>query len=988
MLGARDRRSVCRSDQGPPPRDGGRAVSAGGVDEGRAPVGRARAKMRMLVGAAVVVAALATIPAAATAAGHARAKGATRVKPRQASDCPWVGSTQPIAQRVAAVMSNMSVTDEDFLVEGHGTANEPPTPGGNPYVFWMPGLPTSLTNPSVPLCIPALGEEDGPAGVADGLPDVTQLPAGVDLAATFDPSAAQAYGQVIGSEERGKGAAVNLGPTINIDRDPRWGRSFETFTEDPFLNASLATSEIDGVQSTGEMSQVKHFAAYNQETNRNTENDDVIASQRTLNEIYLPAFQAAVQQAKAGSVMCSYATVNGVYACQSKYLMTNKLDQMWDFPGFVTSDYAALHSTAGGAYGGLDQEQPFNTYFGQPLLGAVLGGAIPQPVLNTMVQRMLTQMFRFGLFDNPPTGNPYSPVTTPAHVATGQTIAEEGTTLLKNDPNTLPISKGTSVAVIGPAGDASPIYGGGGSAYVIPSTTVTPYQGISALDGASNVTYTQGLPTDSSLAAIPATNLSPAFAPLGFGASYTGTLTAPETGTYVLALTNPCFCYSSEYLSLNGTQLIDNPSTPPVHVYSVAVNLTAGSTYQLSVSGGGEASALTWAKPSDLAPGIAAAVVAAQRASKAVVVVSDDTESEATDRPSLNLPSAQDDLISAVTAANPHTTVVIDAGAPVVMPWLSQAGAVLDAWYPGQSNGTALANVLFGAVDPSGHLPVTFPASLSDVPASTSAQFPGINGQVLYTEGLDVGYRWYDAQNITPLFPFGYGLSYTQFSFSGLHVTPRVSDGVSNVAVSATITNTGRVAGADVAQLYLSDPSSAGEPPRELVGFKRVSLPAGQSARLQFTITPRDTWWWDTDAGGWTQSAGTYDVYVGDSSAIANLGRPGSFQIPSTAGARQVVVHAPRVIAPGQSATVYVRLTHGGTETLRNVIISLQLPQGWNQRAITSTVFSRLSADRSALVKFAVTPPSWEPATNEVVHATAQLGSNAQREAGVTVGVH
>ena len=991
MLGARDRRSVCRSDQGPPPRDGGRAVLAGGVDEGRWVAGRARVKTRLLVSTAVVIAALATVPAAATATAHGTAtKRASRAKPRLETNpsCPWVGSTQPIAQRVAEVMSHMTVADEDFLVEGHGTANEPPTAGGNPYVFWMPGIPTSSSGAA--LCIPALGEEDGPAGVADGLPDVTQLPAGVDLAATFDPSLASQYGQVIGSEERGKGAAVNLGPTINIDRDPRWGRSFEAFTEDPFLNAALATSEIDGVQSAGEMSQVKHFAAYNQETNRNTENDDVIANQRTLNEIYLPAFQAAVQQAKAGSVMCSYATVNGVYACQSRYLMTNKLDQEWDFPGFVTSDYGALHSTAGGAYGGLDQEQPFNTYFGTPLLDAVLGGAIAQPVLNTMVQRMLTEMFRFGLFDNPPTGNPYSTVTTPAHQATGTQVAEAGTTLLKNNSGTLPIPKGKTVAVVGPAGDASPIYGGGGSAYVIPSQTVTPYQGISALDGAGNVTYTQGLPTDSSLAAIPSPPLSPAFPTggLSFGQSYTGTLTAPETGTYVLALTNPCSCYSSEYLSLNGQQLIDNPSTPPVHVYSVAVNLTAGQTYTLSVSGGGEASALTWAKPSDLAPGIAAAVAAAQKASSAVVVVSDDTESEAADRLSLSLPSAQDELISAVTAANPHTTVVIDAGAPVLMPWLSQAGAVLDAWYPGQSNGTALANVLFGQVDPSGHLPVTFPTSLSRVPAANPEQFPGINGQVLYTEGIDVGYRWYDAQGTAPLFPFGYGLSYTQFGFSGLKVSPKRSDGVSDVTVSATITNTGKTAGADVAQLYLGDPASAGEPPRQLVGFKRVDLPSGGSARLQFTITPRDTWWWDQDAGGWTQSAGRYDVWVGDSSALADLPLDGSFNIPHTAGARQVVVHAPRVIHPGQSATVYVRLTHGGDATLRNVIVSLQLPQGWTQQVIGRSAFNRLPPDQSALVKFAVTPPSWEPATNEVVHATVQLGADAQREAGVTVGVH
>jgi beta-glucosidase len=983
MLGARDRRSVCRSDQGPPPPDGRRSVVTRGVDDGGKPGGRAGLRTRLLVGAAIAIAALATLPAAATAA--------KRAKPAQASDCPWVGSTQPIAQRVAEVMSHMTVADEDFLVEGHGTANEPPTTPGNPYVFWMPGIPTSSSG--APLCIPPLGEEDGPAGVADGLPDVTQLPAGVDLAATFDPSLASQYGKVIGSEERGKGAAVNLGPTINIDRDPRWGRSFEAFTEDPFLNAALATSEIDGVQSTGEMSQVKHFAAYNQETNRNTENDDVIASQRTLNEIYLPAFQAAVQQAKAGSVMCSYATVNGSYACQSRYLLTNKLDQEWDFPGFVTSDYGALHSTAGGAYAGLDQEQPFNTYFGTPLLDAVLGGAIPQSVLNTMVQRMLTEMFRFGLFDNPPTGNPYSPVTTPAHQATGKQIAEAGTTLLKNRNGTLPlpVTNGGSVAVIGPAASASPIYGGGGSAYVIPSQTVTPLQGIQAAAGSgTTVSYTQGLPTDSSLAAIPSPPLSPAFPTggLSYGQSYTGTLTAPETGTYVLAITNPCGCYSPEYLSLNGQQLIDNPSTPPVHVYSVAVNLTAGQTYTLSISGGGEASALTWATPTDLTPYISAAVSAAQSAKSVVVVAYDDTESEATDRLGLNLPSAQDELISAVTAANPHTTVVIDAGAPVLMPWLSQAGAVLDAWYPGQSNGTALASVLFGQTDPSGHLPVTFPTSLSQVPAAKPEQFPGINGQVLYTEGLDVGYRWYDAQNTTPLFPFGYGLSYTQFRFSRLHVTPRASDGVSDVTVSATITNTGNTAGADVAQLYLGDPAAAGEPPRQLVGFKRVFLPKGGSARLQFTITPRDTWWWDQDAGGWTQSVGSYAVYVGDSSALADLPLRGSFNIPHTAGPRQVVVHAPRVIHPGQSGTVYVRLTHGGDETLRNVIISLQLPQGWTQQVIGRSAFNRLPADRSALVKFAVTPPSWEPATNQVVHATAQLGPDAQREAGVTVGVH
>ena len=292
-------------------------------------------------------------------------------------------------------------------------------------------------------------------------------------------------------------------------------------------------------------------------------------------------------------------------------------------------------------------------------------------------------------------------------------------------------------------------------------------------------------------------------------------------------------------------------------------------------------------------------MTAAKAASTAVVVVSDDTESEATDRLSLNLPSAQDELISAVAAANPHTVVVINAGAPVVMPWLNQVAGVLDAWYPGQSSGTALASVLFGQTDPSGHLPVTFPQNLSQVPASTTAQFPGNGTTVQYSEGLDIGYRWYNAKDIQPLFPFGYGLSYTTFAYSNLRVTP-VVNGTQDVRVSATVTNVGNRSGADVAQLYVTDPPAAGEPPRQLKGFQRVSLAPGQSTRVQFTVTPSDISWFDTSApdssatgGGWSQSAGLYQVYVGDSAGLSNLPLRGGFLVTSTPGARQVAVSAP-----------------------------------------------------------------------------------------------
>ena len=609
-------------------------------------------------------AALIAVPAGAAARSPARSSTLAS-RDAATTSCPWATSHAPVAQRVAQVMSHMTIPDEITMVEGQGTTNA--------YVFYMAGIPS--------LCIPAMGEEDGPNGVADGLTNVTELPAGVALAATFDPPLANQYGQVVGSEEVGKGASVNLGPTVNIDRDPRWGRSFETYTEDPYLNRALATSEIEGVQGTGELDQVKHFAAYNQETYRNTPADDVVVSNRVLQEIYLPAFQAAVQDAGAASVMCAYSYVNGNAACNNAYTETNVLRDQWAFPGFVTSDYGALHGTDG-AVDGTDQEQPFNTNFGAPLETAVENGTIPQSVLNTMVQRILTEMFRFNLIANPRTGSTSTPVTTPAHQAVGAEVAETSTTLLKNSGSVLPLSAagGGNVAVIGPAASAAVTYGGGGSAAVLPSATVSPLQGIQAAAGpGTTVGYTQGLPTDTALPAIPAADLSPAYAPTPFGGSYTGTLTAPETGTYVLAITNDCGCYTPTYLTLNGKQLLDNPSTPPVHTYSVAVNLTAGQTYTLGISG--DSDALTWGTPSALAPGIAAAVTAAKAASTAVVVVSDDTESEATDRLSLNLPSAQDELISAVAAANPHTVVVINAGAPVVMPWLNQVAGVVDAWY-------------------------------------------------------------------------------------------------------------------------------------------------------------------------------------------------------------------------------------------------------------------------------------------------------------------
>jgi beta-glucosidase len=578
----------------------------------------------------------------------------------------------------------------------------------------------------------------------------------------------------------------------------------------------------------------------------------------------------------------------------------------------VGSDFGGTHSTVASADAGLDQEMPSAAYFGPALKAAVQSGQVAMATLDQMVTRILTQMFRFNDFNDPPAGSAGATVTTPAHQAVSAAVAEAGTVLLKNAGQTLPLrpSGAGNVAVIGPAASAAPDDAGGGSAYVSAPFSVTPLQGLRAAAGpGTTVSYAEGLPTDTSLAPIPATALSPA--PAGRDGTYAGTLTAPQTGTYVLALKS---VGQRSTLYLNGAEILANPGTPPVSTYSAGVSLVAGQRYTLRLSGGSTAR-LSWATPSDLAPGIARAVAAAKAAKTAVVVVSDDTESEAADRASLNLPSAQNELISAVAAANPHTVVVVDAGAPVVMPWLSQVASVVDAWYPGESNGTALAAVLFGRVDPGGHLPVTFPVGLSQVPESSPAQFPGENGQVLYSEGIDVGYRYYDADEKTPLFPFGYGLSYTRFAFGGLKVTPqRVQNGSSNpaptscqcngqsgrqVTVSATVTNTGPVPGSDVVQLYLGDPAAAGEPPRQLKGFSKVTLRPGQSTTVRFTLTGHDLSYWDDAANGWVLPDGRFQVYVGDSSALASLPLRGGFTVTRTLGALPAAFAAPSPSAPG-----------------------------------------------------------------------------------------
>ena len=882
------------------------------------------------------------------------------------ADCPWLNPSLSVASRVNMLLAKMTVADEIALVQGNGAGEGPNAPV--PYVFF------TAANPK--LCIPGIGYEDGPAGVADLLTNVTQFPAGIAVAATFSKNDALLYGITLGAEQAAKGSGADLGPTINIDRDPRWGRTFESLSEDPGLTAGIGAAEIKGIQSQRVMAQVKHFDAYNQETNRNTQLDDVIASERTLHEIYQPGFRAAINDAGSGSLMCAYSSVNGFFSCQSRSLLTGVLRNELNFKGLIMSDYGAIHDLSA-ATAGTDSEQPENTYFGAPLQAAVQNGSIPRAVLNSQVEPILTEMFRFGFFNDPPPVTTSAVATSPDHVATSNALAEDGSVLLKNQNGLLPLSASASIAVIGPAASAQVTTSGGGSAHVIPGgPVVSPLEGIQAASSGS-VTYSQGLPTDAELTPVPSSDLSTPYASTNYGGSYSATLTVPETGTYILGFSNPG-SYNVASLTINGTTLINNPGTPPVATYSAAIQLTAGQTYSLTLGGAGPTSNLVWATPSTLQTYLAPAVAAAQAAKTAIVVVGDDTESEAADRPNLALPSAQDALIEAVSAVNPNTVVVVQAGAPITMPWLSGVGAVLDTWYSGQTAGTALADLLYGKTNPGGHLPITFPTSLSAIPTASVAQFPGENNTVQYSEGLLVGYRWYDQNNVTPLFPFGYGLSYTTFQYSDLQIDNASVDGVTPVHVSATVTNTGKVAGSDAAQLYLGYPSAAGEPPRKLVDFRRVTLSPGESKRLTFTIRPSDEWWWNSN--GWDETTGQYQVWVGDSSALADLPATGSYTMEQGIGDRHVTVSAPRSFTAGASGNAVVTVSAGGSQTLSAVTLSLAVPGGWKAQPTTSTQFSNVLPGQTLSAAFQLTPPANAVTRDVTLFGTADFAPSTCTE--------
>ena len=812
----------------------------------------------------------------------------------------WLNAALTPDQRADQLIAQMTLAEKLAMLYGIGGA----------YVGNVPA--------NTRLGIPAINLEDGPGGVADGMTQVTQFPAAIGVSASWDTSLMNQYGQDLGNEEVGKGANVVLAPTVNILRNPQWGRSFESLGEDPYLTSQMAVASIQGIQSQNAIATVKHLAANSQEYDRTTTSANVDA--RTLQEIYLPAFKAAVQQGQVGSVMCAYNKVNDIYSCEQPYLLNDVLKADWNFPGFVMSDWGATHSTLQASAAGLDMQMPNQSFYGSALQTAVQNGQVSVQTINEMVQRILRTMFADGLFDHPSTGTPGSNVATAAHDQFAKQVAEQSTVLLQNKQSILPLGSATSsIAVIGADASTSPYTAGSGSSNVIPGTTVSPLQGILARAGSGvQVNYAQGNLTNGDEPQItsqyltPATGTGPGLSgqyynnmtlsgtpaftrvdpQIGFNwnggspstgmpatqwsARWNGTITAPQSGTYTFSLDSD----DGSRLFINNQKIIDNWNDQAATTKTGTVALTAGQSYSIEVdyyqNGGLSSLNLGWQFPNGSNNPLTVAAQTAKNANVAIVFANDQ-ESEGVDRSSLSLANNQDQLIEAVAQANPHTIVVLHTGAPVLMPWVNQVQGIVEAWYPGQEDGNAIAAVLFGDVNPSGKLPMTFPVSASDVPANTTAQYPGINDQASYSEGLDVGYRYYDANNITPLFSFGYGLSYTNFAFSKLAISPGSGAFNGSVTVSATVTNTGSKAGSEVVQCYISDPSSAQEPPKQLKSFQKISLAAGQAQNVSMKLDASAFAYWDTMANNWVVPQGNYSIMVGDSSR--NLPLQGSYTV-------------------------------------------------------------------------------------------------------------
>ena len=773
------------------------------------------------------------------------------------------------------------------------------------------GINDFYTRPIPRLGIPSLRMSDGPMGVHDyGL--TTAYPAGIALAASWDTDLVYRFGTAMGKDARARGVNFILAPGMNIYRAPMNGRNFEYFGEDPFLASRMAVAAIKGIQGQRVIATAKHFAGNNSEFARMTLSSNI--EERTLREIYLPAFEAAVKEAKVGAIMDAYNPVNGVYMTQNNHLNNDILKKEWGFDGIVMSDWGATHDGVAAALGGLDLEMPQATYMNSAtLLPAIKDGRVPLAVLDDKVRRILRKAIEFGFLDQPQTD-----IEIPTYSQEGRQVALEaargGMVLLKNEGNLLPLdeNKVKTIAVIGP--DAYPsVPGGGGSSETKPFSAVSFLVGISnRLGTKGRVLYAVDKPPleevfdNSEFVTAPGgesglkgeyfsndqLNGSPALTrtdkhvhfdwgegsfaanqPVDhFSVRWTGYFVPKEAGDYT-------FFSSADdgvRLFIDDEQVIDDWQPHSQTVDSYDRHLEAGKAYKIRFEyfeAVGSAIAGFGVARDESFVGRATKAIAA-KADVVVICAGFDpkTEGEGFDR-TFQLPGGQDELIRQISAVNKNTIVVLTAGGGLDMTkWVDRVPAILHAWYPGQEGGRALAELLFGDFSPSGKLPVTFERQWEDNPTFNSYYPEAGASSVEYSELFYLGYRHFDRTDVKPLFPFGFGLSYTTFEYSNLSITPKTGNLSEPVTVSFDVKNTGHREGAEVAELYMNDDHSmVPRPLKELKGFAKVNLKPGESKRVTLKLDRRDFSFYDLIRRGWQASEGDFTIMVGGSMSELKL---------------------------------------------------------------------------------------------------------------------
>jgi beta-glucosidase len=824
--------------------------------------------------------------------------------PTTAASAVYQDPGQPIEARVDDLLARMTLEEKVLLMAGA----EP---------FALPAIER--------LGIPSLRMSDGPTGVRSNTGEAaTVFPVGAAVAATWNPDLARQLAAAIGREAKALGEHVILAPTVNIVRTPLWGRNFETYSEDPVLAGQIAAAYVEGLQGEGIGASLKHYAVNNQELNRM--DTSVELDERTLREIYLAAFEQVVRVANPWTVMASYNRLRGVHASENRYLLTNILKDEWGYDGVVVSDWGAVHSTAPAANAGLDLEMPGPPkWFGDKLVAAVEAGEVDPGQIDDAARRLIRLLLRCGLLDGRP--EPQGELRSPGHRAIARAVAEEAIVLLKNDGDLLPLdgARLTTLAVVGPNA-ARLRFQGGGSSRVRPSRQPTPIDSLRSLLGddvrlihadggdpepfpplAQPRMFSPGPPRGAQglwVEYFASTDLTgpPSDAGIdrqlikmlpvradgghpGFGSlRWSGWFWPERDGRHEFSVRGD----GPGRLTLDGQVLIDAATLgvdDPYDVFGYATlrrngsaDLAAGRGYRISLDyvwvparPGAEFETLSLGVRQPTGS-IAEAVAAVRAADAAIVFVGSaaSTEAEGYDRAGIELPGEQNALVEAVLEANPDAVIVVNAGAPMSLPWIDRAKTVLWTWLPGEEGPDAIAAIAFGHAGPSGRLPVSFPRRLEDSPEQ-----PYYTGaaKAEYGEGLFMGYRHYDRLNVALQFAFGHGLTYGLFAYDDL-VAPLAAPIGERITVSLRLTNSGARTAKETVQLYVSPHAPRlARPIKELKAFVKVELAAGEARTLTLTLKPRDFAFYDPARKAWSTEPGAYDLIVAASAVDIRLSR-------------------------------------------------------------------------------------------------------------------